>query len=151
MRNAVIGIGNLLRADDGAGIHAARRLRDERPDLEVVDLPAVGVEILEFMRGRDSVVIVDAIKTGAEPGKIHRIALEELGPTRPASSHDLGLYGILRLGRQLYGDEMPEKLVLLAVEGEDLDSFSSDLTRKVQSAVPKLIEEIRKEFEEIND
>lgn len=151
LRNAVICIGNLLRADDGAGIHAARRLRDERPDLEVVDLHATGIEVLEFIRGRDNVVIVDAILTGAKPGNIHRIAPDELASTCPTSSHSLSLYSVLKLGQQLYGDEMPKKLVLLAVEGEDFDSFSSELTRCVQSAIPKLIEKIRNEFKEINN
>ena len=149
MRNTVIGIGNLLRADDGVGVHVAQRLKEERPNIEVVDMSTASIEMLDFIRGRDNVVIIDAIKTGAEPGTIHRITHQELRSSNFTSSHGLNLSGILMLGWQLYPDEMPKKLVILAVEAEDINSYSSRLTTKVQSAISELLEHIRKEFNEI--
>ena len=147
LRNTVIGVGNLLRADDGVGIYAAHRLKEKRPDIEVVDISTASIEMLEFIRGRDNVVIIDAIKTGAEPGTIHRITPQELRSTSFTSSHSLNLSSVLLLGCQLYKDEMPKKLVILAVEAEDINSYSSELTTKVQLAIPKLLEDVGKEFE----
>ena len=148
MRNTVIGIGNLLRADDGLGIHLVQRLKEKRPDLEVVDLSTASIEMLEYIKGRDNVVIIDAIKTGAEPGTIHRIILQELKSSSFTSSHSFDLFGVLLLGWQLCRDEMPKKLVILAVEAEDIDSFIDELTTKVRLAIPQLLEMIDEEFKE---
>ena len=147
MRRAVICLGNLLRADDGVAIHLAERLRKERPDIEVVELPAGTPEILDYIRGRDRVVIVDAIRTGAKPGTIHRIIPQVAESLGLASSHGINLFGLLRLGQQLYPDEMPERLVILAVEAEDTSSFSDELTERVRQAIPVLLEVIDEEFE----
>lgn len=149
MRKTVIGIGNILRADDGIGVHVTHRLKENRTDIEVVDMATASIEMLEFIRGRDKVVIVDAIKTGAEPGTIHRISTHELGSSSFISTHDINLSCVLMLGRRLYKEEMPEKLVILAIEGEDINSYSNELTTKVRLAIPKLLAEIGKELKEV--
>lgn len=146
MRNAVIGIGNLLRADDGVGIHAVRMLEEEMPEVEAVDLSTANIDLLDHIRGREKVVIVDAVRSGADPGTILRLAPEELVETDFSQSHGLNLLAILRLGRRLYPEEMPKEIVILAVEAEDTESFSSDLTPKVRSSLPELIEKIKVEL-----
>ena len=148
MRNTVIAIGNLLRADDGVGIHAAQILKENRPDIEVVDLSTANIEMLEYIKGRDKVVIIDAIKTGDEPGTIHRITPQELRFSSFTPSHGLNLLDVLLLGWRLYRDEMPRKLVILAVEAEDINSFSDELTTKVRLAIPRLLEVIEGFLEE---
>ena len=147
MRNAVIGIGNLLRADDGVGIHVVRILQEEMPEVDAVDLSTANIDLLDHIRSRSRVVIIDAITTGAEPGTIHRLEPGELVESDFGQSHGLNLPGILKLGKQLYPDEMPGKIVILAVEAQDVESFGSELTEKVQAAVPKLIKMIKRELE----
>jgi hydrogenase maturation protease len=147
LRNAVIGIGNLLRADDGVGIHVVRIILEEMPEVDAVDLSTANIDLLDHIRSRGHVVIVDAITTGAEPGTIHRLESRELVESDFAQSHGLNLPGILKLGEQLYPDEMPKKIVILAVEAQDVESFSSDLTEKVRASVPKLIRMIKRELE----
>jgi len=146
LRNAVIGIGNLLRADDGVGIHAVRMLEEEMPEVEAVDMSTANIDLLDHIRGREKVVIVDAVRSGADPGTILRLAPEELVETDFSQSHGLNLPAILRLGRRLYQEEMPKEIVILAVEAEDTESFSSDLTPKVRSSLPELIEKIKVEL-----
>jgi hydrogenase maturation protease len=148
LRNAVIGIGNLLRADDGVGIHVVKMLKDERPDIEAVDMSTAEIEILEHIRGCDNVVIIDSIMTGAEPGTIHMITPQDLEPSSFARSHGLNLSSTLLLGSRLFPDEMPKKIVILTVEAEDINSFSTELTPKVQSAIPRLLDLIFQEFDE---
>ena len=75
MRTLVIGVGNLLRTDDGVGIHVIRALDDLHTGFDTLDAAIGSVEILEAMRGYDRVIIVDAIETGAEPGTIFRVNL----------------------------------------------------------------------------
>ncbi len=147
MRNAVIGIGNLLRADDGVGIHVVRIFQDEMLGVDAVDLSTANIDLLDHIRSRDRVVIVDAITTGAEPGTIHRLEPGELVESDFDQSHGLNLPGILKLGEQLYPEEMPKKIVILAVEAQNVESFSSELTEKVRAAVPKIIRMIKIELE----
>jgi hydrogenase maturation protease len=148
LRKTVIGIGNLLRADDGIGVHVVNRLREERPEIEAVDLSTANIEILDFIRNRDEVIIVDAMRSGAEPGTIRKMSPGELKRVDFAYSHGLDLYGVIMLGMELYPDEMPRKLVVLAVEAGDIDSFTSELTPRVREAVPRILEAIEEEFRE---
>jgi hydrogenase maturation protease len=141
----VIGLGNLLRADDGVGAHVVRRMAEELPGVEAVDLSTSDIDILDHIRGRDRVFIVDAIVTGAEPGTIRRLEPGELD-TADFLSHGMNLSSVLRLGSELYPDEMPGEVIILAVEAEDISSFTEQLTEKVASAVPRLIEMVREEL-----
>ena len=146
MMNAVIGIGNLLRADDGVGIHVIQRLEDEIKGCDAVDMATAGIDLLEHIRGREKVVIVDAIITGSEPGTIHRVSIHEMRSPAFAKTHGLNLYGTLMLGQLLYPDEMPKKLLILGVEASDVDSFSTGLSPKVEQSIPDIIGTIKEEM-----
>ena len=143
MRTLVIGVGNLLRTDDGVGIHVIKALEELHLGIDTLDAAMGSVEILDAMRGYDGVVIVDAIETGAEPGTIFRVNLtrgEE--PPVVAHSHGTDLITTLQLGRQLYGEEMPREIILLAVEAEDTTTIGDDPTPMVRAAIQKTIKTI---------
>jgi hydrogenase maturation protease len=146
LKNAVIGIGNVLRADDGVGIHIVQRLEDEIPGCEAVDMATAGIDLLEHIRGREKVVIVDAIVTGSEPGTIHWVSTHEIRSPAFARTHSLNLYGTIMLGQLLYPEEMPEKLVILGVEAWNVYSFKAELSPKVKHAIPEIIEAIKLEL-----
>ena len=139
MRTLVIGVGNLLRTDDGVGIHVIKAL-DLHTGVDTLDAAMGSVEILEAMRGYDRAVIVDAIETGAEPGTIFRVNLTK-GEEPPVITHSHGtdLITTLRLGRQLYGEEMPGEIILLAVEAEDTTTIGDKPTPRVRAAIEETI------------
>lgn len=140
MRTLVIGVGNLLRTDDGVGIHVIKELNDLNPEVDTLDAAMGSVEILEAMRGYDRVIIVDAIETGAKPGTIFKVNLTQ-GEEPPVVTHSHGtdLITTLRLGYQLYGKEMPKEIILLAVEAEDTTTIGDEPTPKVLAAVQEII------------
>ncbi len=143
MRTLVIGVGNLLRTDDGAGIHVINRLNALHPEIETVDAAMGSIEIIEAMRGYDTAIIVDAIETTAEPGTIYRVNLT--GSEQPPTithSHGTDLPTILQLGRQLYPDEMPREIILLAIEAEDTTTISDEPTRRVRYAISQVVKTI---------
>jgi hydrogenase maturation protease len=142
---AVIGIGNLLRADDGVGVHVVRRLNESWPEVYAVDLSTAEIGVLDHVRGRGVVVIIDAIVSGAKPGTVHRVELGDVSDEVFTRSHGLSLASSLQLGYRLYPGEMPEKIVVLAVEAGDIESFSADLTPEVEAAVPGVIDEVMRE------
>jgi len=141
LKTLVIGVGNLLRCDDGVGIHVVNRLNEVTSYIDTLDVALGGVEILEAMKNRDRVFIVDAIQTGGEPGTIYRVNLsggEE--PPRITHSHGVDLLTTLRLGDSLFPGQMPREMILLAVEAEDVTTLSESCTSKVQAAVDKVVE-----------
>ena len=140
MKTLVIGVGNLLRTDDGVGIHVINRLDEANPGVDTLDAAMGSIEILEAMRGYDRVIIVDAIETGAEPGTIYNVNLTagEMPPTI-THSHGTDIITTLELGRQLYGEEMPGEIMLLAIEAEDTTTIGDQPTPKVQRAIEKAL------------
>ena len=74
-RVLVVGVGNLLRRDDGFGIVVAQRLseRDDLPaGVRVTETGIAGVGLVQdLMEGYDALVIVDAVERGSAPGTLY--------------------------------------------------------------------------------
>jgi len=143
MRTLVVGVGNLYRCDDGAGIHVVNQLNEKAPHIDTIDVALGSVEILEAMKGYDRVIIVDAVETGAEPGSYFQVNLN-MGDEPPVISHSHGidLITTLKLGRQLYGDEIPGEQMIIGIEVENTLTFDDKCTPRVSEAVSKVVDEI---------
>ena len=143
----VLGMGNPILSDDGVGLYVAERLQaGPMPDGVEVQLSEVaGLRLLELVKGYDKVVIVDALRSGREPGEIVRYEAREFkGGHRYGSAHSIGLHTTLELGRQL-GMPMPEDVTVFAVEAEDIETFGEDFSPPVAAAAEKVIDLVRAE------
>ena len=120
-----------------------KALNDLHPEVDTIDAAMGSVEIIEAMRGYNLAVIVDAIETGAAPGTVFRVNLTQ-GEVPPVVTHSHGtdLITTLQLGRQLYGEEMPGEIILLAVEAEDTITIGDELTPRVGVAVQETLKTI---------
>jgi hydrogenase maturation protease len=125
----VIGLGNAARGDDAAGLIAARRLGGLEHEGDPVGL-------LDVWDGAESVVVIDAVRSGAEPGAVHRFdATDSPLPARPRSSsstHAIGLAEAVELARAL--GRLPAHLVVYGIEGERFEA-GTGLTPAVSAAV----------------
>src|SRR4051812_19184715 len=79
----IIGCGNLNRSDDGVGVVVARKLMDVaersgRGDVRVFDAGTGGMDVMFRARGSDALVLVDASRSGSEPGAVFRVPGTEL-------------------------------------------------------------------------
>lgn len=149
MRRLVLGVGNPILSDDGVGIHVARALKvRDLPGVEVEELPASGLELLDMVLDFDKVVIVDAIQTSEGiPGQIH--TLEEADFERAvhgSSPHGINIATALAMGRKIIPDRMPKEVVYVAVEAEDLVNVSESLSPKVEAAMPEILRRVEKEL-----
>jgi hydrogenase maturation protease len=141
----VIGLGNEFRCDDGAGIAAARRLRDRAAGdaFEVWELQNDPTALLDAGRDRATVVVLDTMRSGAAPGTILRFDAGAEGAAIPepavgsASTHAIGLSEAIELGRAL--DRLPARLVVYAIEGRRFDA-GIGLSDELQAALPRLVE-----------
>lgn len=128
----VIGIGNIDRGDDAAGILVARALERTRAK-EVFDC----VALLELWERESDVVVVDAMRSGKVPGTVLRFdATASEVPVRTSSStHSFGLAETIELGRAL--GRLPSRLVVLGIEA---DGFGPGNT--VSAAVKQAISDV---------
>ncbi len=139
MRTIVIGLGNPVRSDDGVGLAVARTLQERLPDrsnVDVVELWAGGLRLVEAMVGYDRAVVVDAMATGqAPPGTLRHLGVLDLGRAKNlACVHDTSLPTALELWR-LAEIPVPGQISVWGIEGQDLDTLGEDLTPRVSDAV----------------
>jgi hydrogenase maturation protease len=145
----VLGVGNPILSDDGVGIHVARELKKRKlMRVDVEELAASGLELLDVVRGYDKVVIIDAIQTTkGKPGELHILEEKDFEKSIHGSSpHGINIATALALGRKLVPNEMPKEVLFFAVEAEDLVNVSERLTPKVAKALPRIVERVEKEL-----
>jgi hydrogenase maturation protease len=143
----ILCLGNEIVSDDSFGPRIAARLEsghDLDDDTDVVFAPVAGFHLLDLMQGREKVLIVDTIVTGkAAPGTIHVFSAGIMTPSRNlTTSHQISLPTALELGGRL-GYEMPGVVDVIAVEAQDLETISEELTPPVSQAMGEALEQIR--------
>jgi hydrogenase maturation protease len=146
-RYAVIGIGNLLKRDDGVGVHAIRYLRGKLPpDVDLVEGGTYSLNLLPFLEKREKVIFIDGIDAQAEPGAVFRFSPDQL-PQRilavPISVHDIGLYDLVAAARLL--DQCPGEIAIIAVQVKDMET-GVELSEEVRKALPLVLGLVRKEI-----
>ena len=144
----VIGIGNVVRSDDGVGVHAAARLRERlgsQPDATLVEGGTAGLLLLPHLADARRAIIIDAIDVGAEPGTLVRLAGDEFASTFSAGAtvHDVGLRELLGAAR--LSGAWPEQLVLHGVQPGST-ALGTELTPTVAAALDGLVDSIAGEL-----
>jgi len=145
----ILGVGNLLLRDEGVGVHVISALRDrELPDdVELWDGGTASFDLLDTLAGRRQVIIIDAIRTGSEPGTIFRFTPEDISASREqvTSLHQVGLLETLNLAEHLL-DSAPEEVIILGIEPKEID-WGLELSAEVEAAVLKVIELVIEELD----
>jgi hydrogenase maturation protease len=114
----------------------------------VLDCADDPTRLLDLWAGLDTVVVVDALCSGAAPGTLHRVDAGS-GPLPRdvglASTHALGVADALELGRAL--GRAPRRVVVLGVEGASF-AVGDEMTPAVAGAVDGLLASVLRELEE---
>jgi len=136
---AIVGIGNNLLTDDGAGIHALNRFAGEHADEDVdcIDGGTVGLALLDRLSALDGLVALDAMILGKEPGAVTVLQGEDMDAhlrSQRGSVHEVGLSDLMDALR-LRGD-LPEHRALIGIEPADMD-WGTEPTAAVAAAVPQ--------------
>ena len=142
-RIVVIGVGNEYRGDDGVGIVIARCLRRKFPaEIKIIEASGEGVSLRDAWQGATSVVLLDAARSGAPPGTIHRFDANT-GPIPSAflnySTHAFSVAEAIELSRVLH--ELPPHLIVYGIEGSDFEP-SVGLSPTVEEAVASVIAQV---------
>jgi hydrogenase maturation protease len=143
----VLGLGNLLRRDEGLGIWALQRLADHHrlpASVRLLDGGTLGLDLISEVEGCASLVVVDAILAGAEPGTLVRLAGEEVpgAPGLRTSMHEVGLDDLLAVLR--LSGSMPRRVVVLGVEPAETE-LGWGLSPAVEGGLDALVEAAARE------
>jgi hydrogenase maturation protease len=145
-RPLIVGYGNTLRRDDGAGVLATELLEDD-PSLAGVDVIAVHQltpELAIDVGAASSVVFIDADGAG-EAGAVVVRRVRRSSRARPraaagTSSHHVGPAELLALARELTGASPSAAVV--AIGAADLGP-GEGLTASVAAVMPEVVARVR--------
>jgi hydrogenase maturation protease len=140
-RLAVLGLGNLMRADDAVGMLAVQAMRaDARiaTTTLLIDGGTLGLDLLHPLDGVTHLLALDAIDTGEAPGTVVRFAGEAIAEMPVTKSvHLLGFSDLI--GAMRLTGCAPEEIVVLGVQPA-LIAWGTELSPVVQAALPPLLE-----------
>jgi hydrogenase maturation protease len=142
----IIGVGNPYRSDDAVGLVVARQLKQRRlPNTTVIEETADGATLMDAWKSADTVIVIDATKSGAKPGTLYRFdAHTQPIPAMffPRSTHAFGLAEAVALARALH--QLPARLIIYGVEGK-IFSAAAGLSAEVEEAVGAVVEQVARE------
>jgi len=149
----ILGLGNVLRRDEGVGMLAIGLLRerlsasaDAGPE---VDLVEGGVAAFEALAGRGGgrLMVVDAARGGGPPGTVYRAGREDMAPQGElVSLHGFGLCETLAQ-LELVGETW-RQIVIFGVEPEDT-GWGEGLSPPVAGALDRVASAVEKELEAV--
>ena len=135
-----LGVGNVLKHDEGVGVRAAELLGalPLPSDVEVFDAGTLGIDTAGVLEDRELVVVVDALDSDAEPGAVFRLTPDQIAPMVHGglSVHDIHFLDALDETR-LLGRE-PSRVIIFAVQVADV-STGLGLTAPVERALDRVV------------
>jgi len=144
----ILGIGNSIRMDDGAGIKVVELLEQDK-DLKKYNisfkyLNTGGLDILDVINGYSHAIIVDAASManqGLKPGEfyhlenLNELEIEHIGGI---SSHGVGVFSFLKYAKA-GGYSVPNPIEVYGIQVKETGYFSEELTPEIANAVIKLV------------
>jgi hydrogenase maturation protease len=137
----VLGMGNVLRRDEGLGIRALQRLAERyapHDDVRLVDGGTLGLDLLSYLEDAERLLVLDAALTDGPPGTLLRVAGEDVPAFfgMRSSPHEVGLPDLLAVTR-LRGTEPPDVVVLGMQPG--VIELGWDLSAEVEAQLDALV------------
>ena len=138
----VLGLGNVLLGDDGAGPAVIARLRAGHlapVGVRLSDGGTLGLSLLPYLEDARRVILVDAVAADAPAGTLVRLEGADVGPAVATrlSPHQVGVADLLDGAR--WHDRQPERLVLLGIVPQSIE-LGVGLSDPVRRSLPRLVD-----------
>jgi len=132
-RVCIIGCGNPLMGNDGAGIRAIRLFEGRFSGVDVIDGGTGGFGLIPLMEGYEKVVIVDAmVGIGDHIGHVLTFETPPSWDLLAYAFHDMGIGEVVAIARELgYAGE----IVTVGIEVGEIRSFSQGIDPAVEKGV----------------
>ncbi|MET0050327.1 MAG: HyaD/HybD family hydrogenase maturation endopeptidase [Candidatus Thiodiazotropha sp.] len=139
----VLGIGNILWADEGFGVRALEALRSQYrfPDnVTLLDGGTQGIYLVQNIREADILVVFDAVDYGLPGGSLKRVEGDEVPKflgCKKVSLHQTGFQEVLVMA-EMMGD-YPRHLLLIGVQPVELEDYGGSLRPAVKAQIQPAI------------
>ncbi len=144
MKTLILGIGNLLWADEGFGVRCvekmAQRYRFDN-SVELMDGGTQGIYLIHNVEEADNLIVFDAVDYGLAPGTIKVVEDDEVPKfmgAKKVSLHQTGFQEVLATA-MLKGN-YPQRLVLIGVQPEEIEDYGGSLRPVVKAQIEPCIE-----------
>ena len=140
----VLGIGNVLWADEGFGIRAVEALNARYAfpdDVRLMDGGTQGIFLLPWVTSAGRLLIFDAVDFGMEPGTLCKVKDDEVPRfmgAKKVSMHQAGFQEVL--SSATLSGALPGELVLIGVQPELLNDYGGSLTASVKARIDEAVE-----------
>jgi len=130
-RILVLGIGNILWADEGFGVRCVEALNagwEFPPQVTVMDGGTQGLYLLPYVQEADCLLVFDAVDYGDPAGKLREVVGNEVPRfmgAKKMSLHQTGFQEVLMAAELT--NKLPAELVLIGVQPEQLEDFGGSL------------------------
>jgi hydrogenase maturation protease len=146
-KTLVLGIGNTLLSDEGAGIHALNLLQSyhpDQPDLTYIDGGTLSFTLATYIEDCEFLIVFDAAELKSSPGTVRTMVGEQmdafLGAAR-RSPHEVGLLDLFDIARLT--ETLPENRALIGIQPRDIE-WGMSPTKPVAEALPLAVSEAEK-------
>ncbi|MDJ0654084.1 MAG: HyaD/HybD family hydrogenase maturation endopeptidase [Xanthomonadales bacterium] len=139
----IIGIGNILWADEGFGVRAVEalhRLYEFPENVTLMDGGTQGIYLVQHIEAAEVLVILDAIDYGLEPGTVKVIEGDSVPKylgAKKVSLHQTGFQEVLAMAEML--GRYPKHVLLVGVQPEDIEDFGGSLREKTKACIEPVL------------
>ncbi|MDR2990490.1 MAG: HyaD/HybD family hydrogenase maturation endopeptidase [Burkholderiaceae bacterium] len=139
----VLGIGNVLWADEGFGVRAVEALhvRWHMPEhVALIDGGTQGMALLPLVESAQRLIVLDAIDFGLAPGTLHQVEGDQVPvclQARKMSLHQTGFSDVLACAQ--LRDHYPQEIVLIGVQPVELEDFGGSLRPPVKAQLDEAV------------
>ncbi len=139
----ILGIGNILWADEGFGVRAVEKLNQDyqfADNVTVMDGGTQGIYLVQFVEQADILVVFDAIDYGLAAGEMKLIEggdVPKFMGVKKMSLHQTGFQEVLMMADML--ERYPDHLLLVGVQPVELEDFGGSLREKTRQQIEPAI------------
>lgn len=140
----ILGIGNTLLSDEGAGIHAMYQLQSgypDSPDIVYVDGGTLSFSLAAYLQDCSNIIVLDAAELNSLPGTVRTMVGVEmddfLGAAR-RSPHEVGLLDLFDIARLT--ESLPVNRALIGIQPQSIE-WGTSPTPPVEKALPVAVEQ----------
>jgi hydrogenase maturation protease len=143
VRTLVLGAGNPIAGDDGIGIAALERLREQwqfDETVELVDGGTWGMNLLPLIEDTPRLLVLDAVQAGRPPGELVTVERDALPRflSLKLSPHQIDLREVFALA-ELRGT-LPVQLIVLGIQPLRVEDMHVGLSPVVAASIDALVD-----------
>lgn len=145
----IIGLGNLLRQDDGIGINLIEKLIRKKnsfaKNIEFIDGGIGGISLVHLFAKFDIVLLIDAIDFNGKPGDFKFFKIDDKvysDKNTNFTTHEVNILNVLKISEKI--DEKPE-VYMFGIQPKETD-FKNKLTKELENKIELILSKLEEKI-----